>query len=967
MKEYTSSDIKVLDEITHIQKNAGMYIGSTENPIHLVEELIDNSLDECVGGYATVVAININTKTHVYSVIDNGRGIPLKDNVPVIISTKLFSGAKFQGDKTAYTICSGKHGVGLVTLTALSDIYKLEIYRDNQHALFEFKGSKLENEKVEEFLSSSRPFSTKVIFKPSRKYFEKLVPDIDRIRKRLLIASVELPKCTFALEVDNKREIIRLSKNDFFQKYCLSNSDKDITPTIISKGTDKLEKFSVMFNYCLDGTVTPKVTTSINLLPVDGGGTHVNIFYDILRNLFSQYKKKYNLKFQSNDCLCGLRAYLSLSLVEPEFSSQTKDKLINRKSDLERLTKVLRYEIEKYFQENEDQLNTLLEFFEQYRRKLDSKNTKTSGIKSSLSIKFTKLRDCSGKDGELYICEGDSGSGCVLGSTRIKLIDGRNVSISKLVEEFNNGKENFVYTYNCVYKKIEIEKIQSAKKTRLNAELIKVNLDNNCYEICTPDHLWMLRDGSYKEAKDLKFGDSLMPIYTKLCRGDGSKALENDDLYEWILQPNSRHYDLTHWLSDKWNENNNIYDNKLLKFHRHHHDFNTLNNNPSNIKRLSQNEHLKLHWKRFYNINEEYRLKNSKLLNKIQKEYWSIEENRKEQSKRVTDYFKNNPEAKQHNRKKAIEQWSNLNLRKWRSEKTKEQLSDPKMRNKIIESMLKTNLNKCLEKISEIGLNQYIEFRKTRSKKYMKVETIINKFFNGSKEEFLEIIRKQNHKVISIEKLNWKSDVYDLEIPNTHNFALSSGVFIHNSFKTVRDPTKHAILPLKGKVPNITSKKDILKHNEIGELIRALGCGVEGVDFDINKLKYSKIIIATDADPDGDHIASLLILCLAILVPEVVKRGHVYIVRTPLYAINEGKIFIPLWTENELKVAKEHKRKITRYKGIGEFNPNQIKICALNEKNRKLIQVSYTTNINKLIKLFSSSEEKRKLLEGSFK
>ena len=121
VKDYTSKDIKVLSEVEHIRSSPGMYIGETSNPVHLVEEALDNSLDECLAGFANIVAVNIDTKNHVYSVLDNGRGIPLDNDVPITISTKLFSGAKFVGSKTAYEIACGLHGVGLVAVNALSE------------------------------------------------------------------------------------------------------------------------------------------------------------------------------------------------------------------------------------------------------------------------------------------------------------------------------------------------------------------------------------------------------------------------------------------------------------------------------------------------------------------------------------------------------------------------------------------------------------------------------------------------------------------------------------------------------------------------------------------------------------------------------------------------------------------------------------------------------------------------------
>jgi DNA gyrase subunit B len=175
-KQYTHEDIKVLDEISHIRLNACMYIGETNNPVHLVEEALDNALDECMGGYCKTVAVNINTKEHIYCIIDNGRGIPIENDTPITISTKLFSGAKFQDSKTAYNVSSGLHGVGLVAILALSDMYVVEIYKDNTHAKFIFENQKLKSKLIEPF-NEKVPFSTKIQFKPSKKIFETLIPE----------------------------------------------------------------------------------------------------------------------------------------------------------------------------------------------------------------------------------------------------------------------------------------------------------------------------------------------------------------------------------------------------------------------------------------------------------------------------------------------------------------------------------------------------------------------------------------------------------------------------------------------------------------------------------------------------------------------------------------------------------------------------------------------------------------------
>jgi len=592
MTEYTSKDIRVLEEMEHIRLTPGMYIGTTENPVHLVEESLDNALDEVLAGYATAVTIHLDTKNHVYSVLDNGRGIPFDKDIPIIISTKLFSGAKFQDNKTAYKISSGLHGVGLVAVNALSSIFSIEIYRDKKYAKFDFENGKLKYKSITSF-EGARPFSTKLQFTPAKKTFESLIPDIERIRRRLVTAAAEIgDKLTISLTIDDDKnpEIFKMNLEDYFKKYCVSIAEES-TPLVYLNSTIDVESFNIMFSYSFEGSAAPRIFSSVNLLPVDSGGTHINSLIDLFKDFFATKAKKMDVKFQPNDCLTGLRCYTNLRLIKPTFSGQSKDKLTNSRIDLEKFIKILRNEMENYFTKNPDQLETLLTGFENYRRKLESKKLKTVGNGKRSSTKFTKLRDCISRNGELFIVEGDSAAGSLI---------------------------------------------------------------------------------------------------------------------------------------------------------------------------------------------------------------------------------------------------------------------------------------------------------------------------------------------------------------------------------QARNPSTTAIFPLKGKIPNVSNAKDILKNKEVSELIQSLGTGVEP-HFSIDNLRYDKIICATDADPDGSHIACLLTMVIAILVPEIIKQGKFFIAQTPLFAINEGKTFIPLWNEKDVKAAMENKKHITRFKGLGELNPAQLKTCLI-DKTRKLIPISFTKDIDKMVKLFSDVEEKRQLL-----
>ena len=1024
---YDESQIQVLEGMEAVRKRPGMYIGPTDiNGLHtMVREVVDNSVDEVMAGRATTVEVIIHTDGSV-TVSDDGLGIPTgihpKMGVSTlqVVMTILHAGGKF--DNAGYKVSSGLHGVGVSAVNALSDYMRVDVFngRDGIQYFQEYQAGVPKAPVAKVGTTTKRGTTTN--FRPDTSIIQTLDYHFKTLAQRFREMSYLNKGLRFRFVDERDHNEVNFYFEGGISSYVRHlNKEKSVLhklPFYVDRTADDVAvEVALQYTEAFD---TDSVYSFANGINNTDGGAHVSGFRTALTRVVNTYARSKNLlkeneaNLTGDDVREGLTAVISVKLKDPQFSSQTKEKLVSPVAS-SAVASVFGDAFMTWLEENpQDGKRVIEKCISAARTRLAVQKVRETARKSALEG-FSlpgKLADCSDNNParcELYVVEGDSAGGCFAGDTLVALADGRSLSFEDIVAEQAAGKAHFCYTIRNDGK-IGIEQIVNPRVTKRNARVVRVTLDNGEQVVCTPDHRFMLRDGSYKQAADLTDSDSLMPLYRKLSSKQTPGITING--YEMAWDPRSDSWLFTHILADWYNRWQGTYA-AADGDHCHHIDFNKRNNNPTNIQRLPADQHLALHrthvrktlhraeviekgrlirkgtafrtlmskrmrrpdtravlsaqakaqwanaeykafmgaaWREFYQQDAA----NNAQLDASQRSYWADETHRQQQAERVRHFFAENPQARVAAALVANEQWNDDSLRAWRSEATKQQWT-PEFRTQRKQTLEQTYYRKTLAALKHcecdgtLDLDCYQARRNTTGDRtLLRFDRFCERYFSGDMVMAHEAVANYNHKIVQVEVLDERIDVYDIEVPHTHNFALASGVFVHNSAKQGRDRRFQAILPLRGKILNVEKSRldRMLSNNEVRALITAIGASV-GDQFDATKLRYHRVVLMTDADVDGAHIRTLLLTFFFRYMRPIITNGHLYIAQPPLYSVKLAKDMKYVYTDGQrdeymLTLTKEQRDRahIQRYKGLGEMNADQLWETTMNPTNRTILQVT---------------------------
>ncbi len=441
---YSADTITVLKGLEAVRMRPAMYIGDigTRGLHHLVNEVVDNSIDEALAGHCTRVDVEI-TQDGGITVLDNGRGIPVdlhkEENKPgvEVAMTILHAGGKF--DKDNYKVSGGLHGVGVSCVNALSKQMITEVYKKGKHYRIEFeKGITV---KQLEIVGETNIRGTRQTFYPDPEIFETTVFNYETIAHRLRVLAF-LNKSLLITLKDNRQTSVKedgtLPSHEFmyegglveFVKYIDENKKSICEPILIEKTIDD---YPLEVALSWNDTYRENIESYVNNIHTIEGGTHEEGFKSALTRVINKYAldskifKNDKMKLTGNDVREGLTAVISIKVMEPQFEGQTKTKLGN--GEITGIVQSVVYEkLLEWMDENPriarmivDKCTEALRAREAARKAKDLIRRKSAFEGGSMPAKlYDCMKGTNPMDCELFIVEGDSAGGSAVDGRDIK-------------------------------------------------------------------------------------------------------------------------------------------------------------------------------------------------------------------------------------------------------------------------------------------------------------------------------------------------------------------------------------------------------------------------------------------------------------------------------------------------------------------------------------------------------------------
>jgi len=436
MKDYSADSIQALEGMEHVRMRPSMYIGDVgvRGLHHLVYEVVDNSIDEAMGGYCDNISVTINEDNSI-TTRDNGRGIPVglhkKEGVSAleVVMTKIGAGGKF--DKDSYKVSGGLHGVGVSCVNALSSHLKATVYRDGK--IWEQEYSRGKAQYPVKTIGESSDRGTEVTFLPDTTIFTQTVEySYETLSNRMRELSYLNKGVT--ITITDKRQKDKDSESGYlgetfysdeglkeFVKFLDGNREQLIQNVISMEGEKNGIPVEVAMVY--NTSYTENLHSYVNNINTHEGGTHLSGFRRGLTGTLKKYADasgmldKLKFEIQGDDFREGLTAIVSVKVAEPQFEGQTKTKLGNREVS-SAVSQSVSEMLTNYLEENPDDAKVIVQkvILAAQARHAATKAREMVQRKTVMSIGGLpgKLSDCSDQDPvncEVFLVEGDSAGG----------------------------------------------------------------------------------------------------------------------------------------------------------------------------------------------------------------------------------------------------------------------------------------------------------------------------------------------------------------------------------------------------------------------------------------------------------------------------------------------------------------------------------------------------------------------------